>query len=92
MGGIKLHVEPEDAEAANNILDQPIPEGFSVPGIGQYEQPRCPQCESLDVNFRELDRQIAFVTAYFNVPIPLRRRAWRCHSCRAQWEDDDADR
>jgi hypothetical protein len=92
IGGIKLHVEPEDEEEANSVLNQPIPEGFTVPGIGQYEQPRCPRCESLDINFRELDQPVAFVSAYFNVPIPLRRRAWRCHSCHAQWEDDDANR
>jgi hypothetical protein len=88
MGGVKLHVGSEDAEAANNILDQPIPDGFSVAGVGEYKQPRCPKCQSLDVNFQELDRPVAFVSAYFNVPIPLRRRAWRWHSCYAQWEDD----
>jgi len=88
MGGVKLHVGSEDAEAANNILDQPIPDGFSVAGVGEYKQPRCPKCQSLDVNFQELDRPVAFVSAYFKVPIPLRRRAWRCHSCYAQWEDD----
>jgi len=88
MGGIKLQVRLEDAEAANSILEQPIPEGFDVAGIGEYQQPRCPRCQSLDVNFQELDRPVAYVSAYFNVPIPLRRRAWRCHSCRTEWEDD----
>jgi hypothetical protein len=88
MGGIKLEVDPEDAEAANEILDQPIPEGFDVAGIGEYAQPRCPKCQSLDVNFQEVDRPVAYVSAYFNVPIPLQRRAWRCHSCEAEWEDD----
>jgi|SRR5580658_560498 hypothetical protein len=91
MGGIKLNVDAEDAEAANSILDQPIPENFDVSGIGNYEQPRCPKCQSLDVNFQELDQRVAYVSAYFSVPIPLRRRAWRCHSCRAEWEDDVAD-
>jgi hypothetical protein len=88
MGGIKLQVGAEDAEAANSILDQPIPKNFDVPGIGEYEQPVCPKCQSLDVTFQELDQSVAYVSAYFNVPIPLRRRAWRCHSCYAQWEED----
>jgi hypothetical protein len=88
LGGIKLEVDPEDAVAANEILDQPIPEGFDVTGIGEYTQPRCPKCQSLDVNFHEVDRPVAYVSAYFNVPIPLQRRAWRCHSCDAEWEDD----
>lgn len=91
MGGIKLNVEPEDAEVANSILDQPIPEGFDVTGVGEYQQPRCPKCQSLDVTFRELDRPVAYVSAYFNVPIPLLRRAWRCHDCHAEWENDGAD-
>lgn len=91
MGGIKLQVDPEEAEAANNILDQPIPEGFAVAGIGEYEQPRCPACQSLDVAFQELNKPIAYTSAYLGVPVPLRRRAWRCHACRAEWEDDLAD-
>lgn len=88
MGGIKLNVDPQDAEVANSILDQPIPEGFDVAGVGEYQQPRCPRCQSLDVTFRELDRPLAYVSAYLNVPIPLQRRAWRCHACQVEWEDD----
>ena len=91
MGGVKLQVREEDGDDAAAILDQPIPEGFDVAGVGEYQQPRCPKCESLDVTFQELDRPVAYVSAYLNVPIPLRRRAWRCHGCRAEWEDDAAD-
>lgn len=91
MGGIKLSIKGEDAEGANSILDQPIPEGFDVAGVGEYKQPRCPKCESLDVAFQELDRPVAYVSAYLGVPIPLRRRAWRCHPCRAEWEDEAGD-
>jgi hypothetical protein len=89
MGGIKLNVDPENVGAANSILDQPIPESFDVAGVGEYEQPRCPKCESLDVNFQELDP-----TAYLSLmiaPVPFHRRAWRCHACHAQWEDEKAD-
>jgi hypothetical protein len=51
LGGIKLKVRPEDAEAAIEILNQPIPESIDVEGIGSVEQPRCPQCQSLDVSY-----------------------------------------
>jgi hypothetical protein len=51
MGWIKVRVDVENAEAAEEILDQPIPERLEVTGIGQYRQPRCPKCGSLDVNF-----------------------------------------
>jgi len=89
MGGIKLNVDSENADAANSILDQPIPENFDVSGIGEYDQPRCPKCQSLDVNFKELD-PAAYVSLVL-VRVPLHRRAWRCHSCRAEWEDDEGD-
>jgi len=88
MGGIKLLVDREDAEAANEILNQPIPEGFNAADAGEYKQPRCPACQSLDVSFQELNKPVAYITAYFGVPLPVRRRAWRCHSCHVEWEDD----
>jgi hypothetical protein len=92
MGGIKLQVDQEDADAANEILDQPIPEGFDVAGVGEYQQPHCPRCQSLDVSFQELDEPVAYVSAYFGVPIPWKRRAWRCHTCKAEWEESDDQR
>jgi hypothetical protein len=87
LGGVKLQVKPEDAASAEEILSQPIPENFDVAGVGQYDQPHCPKCHSLDVNFQET-APAAYVSAYLNVPIPFHRRAWRCHSCNAEWEDD----
>jgi hypothetical protein len=90
LGGVKLQVRQEDAAAAEEILQQPIPENFDVPGIGEYEQPRCPKCQSLDVNFRET-APAAYVSTMLSVPIPFHRRAWRCHSCHAEWEDDGVE-
>ena len=89
MGGIKLQVVQKDAVAANGILDQPIPEGFDVAGVGEYRQPRCPRCQSLDVSFQELDEPVAYLSAYFGVPIPWKRRAWRCHMCKAEWDESE---
>ncbi len=91
IGGIKLNVRAADAGNAQKLLDEPILEGLYVQGIGLYEQPRCPKCQSLDVNFQELDRPIAYMTAFLRVPMPVQRPAWRCHACDAEWEDDGAD-
>ncbi len=88
IGGIKLKVHPADVENACKLLDEPILEGLYVQGIGLYEQPRCPQCQSLDVNFQELDRPIAYMSAFLRVPIPAQRPAWHCHACDAEWEDE----
>ena len=91
IGGIKLNVRAADAENAQKLLDEPILEGLYVQGIGLYEQPRCPQCQSLDVNFQELDRPIAYMSAFLRVPMPVQRPGWRCHACDAEWEDEGAD-
>jgi hypothetical protein len=87
LGGVKLHVTAEDADAALEILGQPVPEGFEVEGVGQFERPRCPNCNSVDIHFDEL-RPIGFVGAYFGIPIPL-RNGWKCHSCGHQWRDEE---
>jgi hypothetical protein len=88
VGGVKLCVNPEDAENAQRLLDEPILEGMYVHGVGLYEQPRCPKCQSLDVNFQELDRPVAYLSAFLRVPMPIQRKGWRCHSCNAEWEDE----
>jgi hypothetical protein len=90
IGGIKLNVRAADAENAQKLLNEPILEGLYVQGVGLYEQPRCPKCQSLDVNFQELDRPIAYMTAFLRVPMPVQRPAWRCHACDAEWKDDGA--
>ena len=90
IGGIKLCVNPEDAENAQALLDEPVLEGFYVQGVGLYEQPRCPKCDSLDCTFQELD-PAAYLSMAVNVPIPFHRTAWRCRSCQAEWEGDRED-
>jgi hypothetical protein len=88
LGGIKLKVRPEDVDTAKQILEQPIPETLEIEGVGTYDQPRCPRCGSLDVNFQELNKLASFGSAYLGVPIPVHRRAWTCHTCRHEWEDN----
>ena len=89
IGGIKLLVRPEDALDAEQLLNQPIPEHLDVSGVGDYEQPKCPNCGSLDINFRELDpaTYLGLGLGVF-VPIPIHRRAWTCRSCKVEWEDE----
>jgi hypothetical protein len=87
LGGIKLKVRPEDAEAASEILNQPIPETLDVEGVGDFEQPKCPRCHSLDVSFEELNKPVAYLTAYAGVPLPVYKQGWTCDACGNQWEE-----
>ena len=90
VGGIKLCVKQEDADAALDLLEQSIPEEFEVEGIGQYQQPRCPKCQSLDIAFEDLNQPVAWVSAYaLGFPIALRRERWVCHSCGERWRPEE---
>lgn len=90
LGGIKLKVRPEDAETATEILNQPIPETLDVEGVGNFEQPKCPRCHSLDINHEEIDKPVAYLSAYASVPIPIRKKGWTCHACGNEWEEQGA--
>jgi hypothetical protein len=90
LGGIKLKVRAEDAEAADEILNQPIPEIVEVEGVGEYQQPKCPRCQSLDVSFQELNEFLSYGSAYLGVPIPVYKKAWTCQACGNEWEEENA--
>ena len=86
VGGVKVWVRLEDADAAAKLLDQSHSEAFNVDGVGEYKQPRCPNCRSFDVSFEELNKPVAYTSAFLGVPVPLKRHGWRCHSCGHAWE------
>jgi hypothetical protein len=65
LGGVKLCVKPADAHAALELLDQSVPERFDVAGVGNYEQPRCPKCSSVDISFRDIDKRTAYAGILF---------------------------
>ena len=87
LGGIKLKVRAEDAEVASEILNQPIPEVLDVEGVGDFQQPKCPRCQSLDVSYEELNKPVAYLAAYAGVPVPAYKKGWTCHACRNEWEE-----
>jgi len=91
IGGIKLQVDPDDVDAARQILDQPIPPQIDFQGSAEYEQPRCPKCYSLDISFEELNKPVAYASAYFGVPIPLPSETWICHTCGRRWQETSED-
>jgi hypothetical protein len=68
IGGVKLVVRPEDWEVANEILSQPIPEGIDYGGDKQFEQPKCPSGGALEISFEELNKPVAYTSAWIAVP------------------------
>lgn len=89
VGGIKLLVRREDAEAAIRLLDESTPEKFEMEGAGEYVQPRCPKCNSMDVSLDGLNRRTSYASLFFSVPIPVTQKGWKCHACGHEWKDND---
>jgi hypothetical protein len=80
LGGIKLWVRPEDADAGE-LLDQDYLESFEVDGVGEYRQPRCPNCQSFEISYRGLMRHLPYGMLWLNFPFPVAHVAWVCYSC-----------
>jgi hypothetical protein len=87
VGGVKLFVRQQDAEAADKLLSQGVPEKFDVEEVGEYQQPRCPHCQSWDVTLDGLERHLTYATLFFGLPIPITKRGWKCRSCGHEWSD-----
>jgi hypothetical protein len=89
LGGIKLCVRASDADEASSLLNQSVLEKFEVDGIGEHQQPRCPNCMSLEVSFKGLNKPVDYTRALFGGPRPLHRSLWECDSCGQQWPESD---
>jgi hypothetical protein len=86
VGGIRLQVRQADANAAEEVLSQPIPPTIEADS-GNYEQPRCPSCQSLDIKFEEINPKIGLASILIAVPVPWPKQLWSCNTCGAKWED-----
>jgi len=90
LGGVKLCVKREDAETAAQLLDKEIPEQFSFEGDEDFEQPRCPQCQSLTITYEDLNKPATYATAFvLGLPIYIPCRRWNCQNCGYIWDQTD---
>lgn len=96
VGGVRLQVPAASLEAAEAVLAQPVPPAFATDG-GEYVQPVCPKCGSLDVMADDLDRKIKLTSTVANglplvIGLPalafVRKGAWKCLACECRWVDD----
>jgi ribosomal protein L37AE/L43A len=87
LGRVKLCVRRADADAASSLLEQGVPEKFEVEGVGEYQQPCCPMCQSLEISFRGLNKAADYTRALMGGPRPLHRSLWECDACGHQWPE-----
>jgi Putative prokaryotic signal transducing protein len=88
IGNAKLIVKPEDVQDAEAVLSQPIPEEFEYGEGEEFEQPKCPQCQSVDITFETLNKPIAYGSAWLGFPLPLKSEKWICNNCGARWVEE----
>ena len=86
LGGVKLWVREEDIGELLDFMKLPIPDLFEVPRIGEYEQPACSQCNSLDLSSPGSTMRISYAFFILGLPVPLKCRNWRCRACRHSWQ------
>jgi hypothetical protein len=89
VGGIKLLVPANEAEAAAKLLDESRPVKFDVEGVGEYEQPHCPGCGSMDISLDGLDKPLTFGAMWLtSLPIPVTTKGWKCRACGNEWGEE----
>jgi hypothetical protein len=89
IGGVKLLVRPKDADAANELLDETAPAQFDVEGLGEYQQPKCPECGSMDVSDNVQDKYVKAAGFIAGLPLKSTRPGWTCQSRGNNWDDQD---
>ncbi|RXS97197.1 DUF2007 domain-containing protein [Silvibacterium dinghuense] len=91
IGGIRLEVSEEEAAEAIDILNQPVPDNFSYGIEEAFEQPRCPSCGSIEIEFRGASRTAALALLYVaSLPAPPGPTSWRCNACGSLWREEKA--
>jgi hypothetical protein len=92
LGGLRLQVKAENQAAAQEVLAQPIPETIAFDEQGNFEQPRCPACRSIDISYEGASRRAALVSvSVLSLPLPRGTTSWTCHACGARWHDSEDD-
>jgi hypothetical protein len=71
------------------VFDQGVREKFEVEGVGEYQQPRCKNCRSLEVSFAGLNRPVDYTRALLGGTLALHRSLWECDSCGHQWPESN---
>jgi ribosomal protein S27AE len=92
VGGIRLQVPEVDAEKALQILNDGIPAVFFSEKGELYEQPQCPNCDSLNISYQDRNRWATFLSwLMLSIPLPFPKQLrWVCGKCGYEWEADES--
>jgi len=93
VGGIKLRVPQAKIDQALEVLNSGIPAVFFSEKGELYTQPQCPECDSLDISYRDQNRWATFLSwlvLSFPLPFPKRLR-WNCGSCGHEWKAEEQE-
>lgn len=92
LGGLRLQVKAVDAEAAEEVLEQPIPGTIPFTAQEDFVQPQCPRCGSIHIRYEGASRSAALVSvSVLSVPLPKGNTSWTCDACGARWHDTEDD-
>jgi XTP/dITP diphosphohydrolase len=90
VGGIRLQVLETDQEDATAILAATMEGSFEMEtehGLEKFEQPRCPRCESLNIEHRDRNRGLRYAALFMGpLPLPVSGDEWHCSDCNVRWE------
>jgi hypothetical protein len=88
LGGIKLCVRIDDAEAAINLLEESRTQESYEEEDRDFEEPQCPRCQSKDVSLGEAERGVSYGNAILEVPMPAKHPGWKCRACGHTWGEN----
>jgi hypothetical protein len=86
VGGVRLQVDRDVAAEAIEVLASPIPAELPAEDdSGEFHQPACPKCGSLDISHNTRRQWVSAALLYVtSLPIPLpKAKSWRCWDCGA---------
>jgi len=86
IGGIKLWVIENDAQAATALLDAEVPPELKEEDVEAAKPFCCPRCQSADVLFLERENMGSSGTADADARPVIDR--WKCGACGHDWQDE----
>jgi hypothetical protein len=85
LGGIKLCVRRDDAEAAVNLLKESRTQESYEEEDRKFEEPYCPQCQSKEVSLGDAEQGVSYGNAILESPMLAEHPGWKCRACGHTW-------